>query len=373
MKKLNLRLVFITLCAGYVLVTGCELISVPSPATIAAETSAPPPTSAPPVTPQAPGSTPAPPSHRLPVFFDDDGSPDGTAALFYLLSHPNVSVAAISISYGEAYPDVYIQHIGRELDSLGIRGIPLGAGQSAPLAGSNAFPEALRQGANDFWGWPIPNADRTYPAQDAADLMVSVITQSPEPITVFVSGPLTNLAQALRNDPGIGENIAAVYIMGGAVYVPGNISDLLADSGNTVAEWNIYGDPPAASEVFEAGLTIYLVPLDATNQVGVGRDDTAQWREGGGAADFAADIYDSLLNNWGVEEAAIWDLMTAAIMTRPDLCGFEALHLDVITAEGPTSGQTVPADGDPNVGVCLRSDADEIRQTLIDVFSGDVR
>jgi len=371
MKKLNLWLVFITLCAGYVLVTGCELISIPSPATIATETSAPLPASTPAVMAEA---SPAPPSHRLPVFFDDDGSPDGTAALFYLLSHPGVSVEAISISYGEAYPDVYIQHIGRELDSLGIQGIPLGAGQSAPLAGSNAFPEALRQGANDFWGWPIPNADRTYPAQDAADLMVSVITQSPEPITVFVSGPLTNLAQALRNDPGIGENIAAVYIMGGAVYVPGNISDLLADSGNTVAEWNLYADPQAASEVLETGLTIYLVPLDATNQVGVGRDDTARWREGGGAADFAADIYDSLLNNWGAEEAAIWDLMTAAIMTRPDLCGSEALHLDVVTEEGSTSGQTVPvADGEPNAWVCLRPDADEIRQTLIDVFSGDVR
>ncbi len=365
MKWHRLLSICTVLLAGYVLITGCGPRSIPSPTAL--------PTSPPEAT-STPDSTPASPPHSLPVIFDDDGSPDGTTALFYLLSHPDVSVEAIGISYGEAYPDVYIQHIGRKLDSLGIQNVPLGAGQSAPLAGNNSFPEALRQGANNFWGLPIPNADRTYPAQNAADLMMSVVNQSPVPVTIFVSGPLTNLAQALRMDPGIGKNIAAVYIMGGAVYVPGNISDLLPDTDNTVAEWNIYADPLAAKEVFEAGLDLYLVPLDATNQVTISRDDTAHWREGGGAADFAADIYDMLLNNWGVQEAAIWDLMTAAIMVKPELCGFDPLRLEVITGEGPTSGQTVPvATGEPNAQVCLRPDASQIKQTLIDVFSSSLR
>lgn len=305
-----------------------------------------------------------------PVIFDDDGSPDGTAALFYLLGHPDVSVKAIGISYGEAHPAVYIQHIGRKLDELGIRDIPLGAGQDAPLAGTNEFPEALREGSGNFWGLPLPNADRTYPSQDASQLMVAVIKQSPQPVTVFVSGPCSNLAQALRLDAGIGDNIAAVYIMGGAVYAPGNIADLLPNPDNFVSEWNIYADAQAAREVFESGLDIYLVPLDATNQVMIGREDTGQWHQGGGTADFAAEIYDMLLNSWGAENAAIWDLMTAAIMVKPDLCGFQPLHLEVLTDEGPTSGQTVVvADGQPNVHVCLQPDVSGIKQTLIDVFS----
>jgi len=311
-----------------------------------------------------------PPPTTTPVIFDDDGSPDGTAALSYLLSHPDVSVKAIGISYGEAHPSVYIQHIGRKLDELGIRDIPLGAGQDGPLSGSNEFPEGLREGSGNFWGLPLPNADRTYPTQDASELMVSVIRQSAQPVTVFVSGPCTNLAQALRLDAGIRDNIAAVYIMGGAVYVPGNIDDLLPNPDNTVSEWNIYADAQAAKEVFESGLDIYVVPLDATNQVMVGRDDTRQWHLGGGTADFAADIYDILLNSWGAENAAIWDLMTAAIMVKPDLCGFQPLHLQVLTEQGPTSGQTVVvADGQPNVDVCLQPDVAGIRQTLIDVFS----
>ena len=186
----------------------------------------------PPVTPGAPRD----PDTVLPVIFDDDGSLDGTAALAYLLSHPGVSIRAITISYGEAHPDIYIQHIARKLDELGIEGVPLGAGQDAPLAGSNAFPDWLRESSNNFGGLPIPNADQTYPVQDAAELIVATVNASPEPITIFLSGAQTNLAQALRLDPGISGNIAGVYIMGGAVYVPGNIKGLTLESGNEVAE-----------------------------------------------------------------------------------------------------------------------------------------
>lgn len=318
---------------------------------------------------EAPGTLPTPSIVTAPVIFDDDGSPDGTTALLYLLSHPGVSLQAVSISYGEAHPQVYIQHIGRILDAFGVNGIPLGAGQDAPLAGSSEFPEWLRQSADGFWGLPLPNAERSYPVQSAAELMVSVINQNPEPVAIFVSGPCTNLAQALRLDPGIRENVAAVYIMGGAVYAPGNVQELLPDPDNTVAEWNIYADPLAAKEVFESGLNLYLVPLDATSQVMISAEDTSQWRMGGAIADMAADMYDMLLGSWGVEYAAIWDLMTAAIMVQPDLCGFQQLHLDVITQGPNSSGQTVLVPNEePNTTVCLEPDAGAIRQTLADVF-----
>jgi inosine-uridine nucleoside N-ribohydrolase len=313
------------------------------------------------------------PSVKIPIIYDDDGSPDGTTALLYLLSHRQVDLKAINISYGEAHPEIYIQHIGRMLAAFGIEDIPLGYGQDSPLAGTNEFPEWLRQGANNFWGLPIHNADQTYTVHTAPELMVSIINQSPSPITIFVSGPFTNLAQALQLDPDIINNIAAVYIMGGAVYVPGNIYDFYPDSENKVAEWNIFADPQAASEVFESGIDIYLVPLDATNQVLITKQDTSKWRQGGEIADFAADIYDMLLNNWTVESGAIWDLMTAVIMLKPDVCMFHPLHVQVITEAGNHSGQTAVMPGEEaNISVCLEPDPDMIRQTLIDTFSKSI-
>jgi len=303
------------------------------------------------------------------LIFDDDGSADGTTALFYLLIHPNIALKAVGISYGEAHPQIYVQHVARTLESFGITDVPLGAGQDQPLAGNNAFPDFLRQSADEFWGLPVPNREKTYPVEEAAQLIVSLVNESPEPISVFLSGPSTNLAQALRIDPGIRDNIAGVYIMGGAIFVPGNIPGLLPQSANVVAEWNIYADPLATKEVLESGLDIYLVPLDATDMVTIGREDTSHWRNGGPIADMVADLYDSLMTSWGVSQIPIWDLMTATIMTDRDYCGFRHLHLDVTTEEGPAMGRTLAAEGQPNAYVCLSPDVSLIKQALRDTFS----
>jgi purine nucleosidase/pyrimidine-specific ribonucleoside hydrolase len=306
----------------------------------------------------------------MPVIYDDDGSPDGTVALMYLLSDPRVAVKGINISYGEAYPSDYIPHIGALLDSFGITDIPLGAGNSEPLGGNNAFPESIRSAAANFWGQPVPDTGKAYPAQDAAQLMVSVLNASPEPITIFISGPCTNLAEALRIDPGIKEHIRAVYIMGGAFYVEGNLDDLVSDPENNVAEWNIYGDPLAAKEVFESRLDIYLVPLDATNQVTVSHDDTSFWRSGGPAADFAANLYDQQISIVNQDSFYFWDIMTAEIMVNPNLCEFRELSVEVMTAEGSMDGQTaVRPTGEPNIHVCLQPDGVTLVNTLNSIFA----
>ena len=305
---------------------------------------------------------------RMAVIFDDDGSPDGTSALLYLLSDPRADVRAVSVSYGEAHPQVYIQHLGAMLERYGYEEIPLGAGPDAPLAGNNAFPDFVREGSNGFWGFNQGSTDRTYTVQDSADLMVKTIKQSDKPVTLLMSGALTNLALALRIEPGIKENIDAVYIMGGAVYVPGNLKGLVPDSKNNSAEWNIYADPMAASEVFSAGLNLYLVPLDATNLVTLTHDDTRAWRKGGSIPDFAAEIYDSRMKDWGREEIEMWDLMTAEIMLNPQHCAFSPLRLEVVTTEGDTEGQTRVVEGEPNVNVCLEPDRGAILQSLEEVF-----
>jgi len=49
---------------------------------------------------------------KMLLLYDDDGSRDGMAALLYLLSYPDISIQAITISYGEAHPKLYIQHMG---------------------------------------------------------------------------------------------------------------------------------------------------------------------------------------------------------------------------------------------------------------------
>jgi pyrimidine-specific ribonucleoside hydrolase len=313
---------------------------------------------------------PTSPAKKKFLIYDDDGSRDGTAALLYLLSQPEISIKAINISYGEAHPQVYIQYMGRMLDNFGYQDIPLGAGQDAPLAKGTAFPDWLRKLSDNFWNFHLPNTDKTYPIQNAPALMVATLNQASEPVTIFMTGTFTTLAQALRIDPGIRDNIAAVYIMGGAVYVPGNITNLIPDSSNKVAEWNIYADPQAAKEVFEAGLDMYLVPLDATNKVIFHKEDILPWHNGDEKANLTADLYDIMFNEYGFEKAEIFDLGAAVIMVKSETCVFQPLHLDVITDEGITSGQTVIVpNSEPNIQVCLNPNAVLIMQELNDSFS----
>ncbi len=306
---------------------------------------------------------------RRAVIFDDDGSPDGTTALLYLLSRHDVEVRAVGITYGEAHPAVYIQHIGRMMDDYGYSGIPLGAGIDGSLAGVEGFPEWLRDAADHFWNWPLPNASKTYPAEDSAILLTRLLRESPEPVDLFFSGPVTNLARALRQAPDIRDHIGTLYMMAGAVFVPGNVHDFYPDSANVYADWNPYSDPVAYQEVFEAGLSMVLIPLDATNQVKAGRQDTRTWRSGGRLANFVADVYDGLMGG-ETGQTYIWDLLAATVMTEPDLCGYQDLHLDVVTERGDHVGQLVVVPGaEPNVRVCLTPDGDGIQQTLTDIFS----
>jgi len=304
------------------------------------------------------------------LIYDDDGSRDGMAALLYLLSYPEISIQAINISYGEAHPDLYIQHVGRVLDDLGIGDIPLGAGQDMPLAGGVSFPDWLRQQSDNFWDYPLPKAEKTYPFQNAPELIISTIHQASEPVIIFLSGPFTNLAQALRIDPAIKNNISAVFFMGGAVYVPGNILNLTPDSDNQFAEWNIIADPQAAKEVFESGLELYMVPLDATNKVLIRQKDLRPWKKGDEKAKLVADLYTIMFKNYGFKATEIFDLTAAVIMVQPDLCAFQQLHLDVITIAGPALGQTiVVSDTEPNIHVCLEPNATQIKKNLDETFS----
>jgi inosine-uridine nucleoside N-ribohydrolase len=355
----------------FLIVVGCNASASASQASRAPTSTPVPPTFIPTVTSTTSEAEPASSQDINLLIYDDDGSRDGTVALLYLLSEPGISIEAVNISYGEAHPDIYIQHVGQMLDAVGHPDIPLGAGQDAPVGNGTPFPDWLRELSNHFWNYSLPQADTTYPVQFAPELMVDAINQASEPVTVFMSGTFTSLAQALRIDPGIREKIASVYIMGGAVNVPGNITNLIPDTNNLVAEWNIISDPLAAVEVLNSGLDMYFVPLDATNQIIFSQDDIQPWHSGDLKANISADLYDIMFDEYGWTEAEIFDLGAAVIMVEPEACEFQPFHLEVVTEEGDNLGQTIVVpDSEPNAHVCMDPDADLIRQVLYEVFTG---
>src|SRR5262249_42680132 len=117
----------------------------------------------------------------------------------------------------------------------------------------------------DLADW-IPEAADAASRPRAVDLIVEWAIRRGGELTMIALGPLTNLATALAANPRIG-SIGRVVGMGGAVDVPGNVT--------RAAEFNFHVDPEAAARVFDAGLMLDLVPLDATRQARLTRAQLA--------------------------------------------------------------------------------------------------
>lgn len=97
-------------------------------------------------------------------------------------------------------------------------------------------------------------------AQDisAVRYLIETLNQSEGDITIIAVGPLTNLAVAMRSDPGICGKIKKLIIMGGGCRQTNTTS---------AAEFNIWKDPEAAQIVMTSGCEILLVPLDSTHRL----------------------------------------------------------------------------------------------------------
>jgi purine nucleosidase/pyrimidine-specific ribonucleoside hydrolase len=290
-------------------------------------------------------------------------------ALLFFLRNPNFEVRAVTVSVGEAHPEVFAGHVARFLAGLGRADIPVGYGRPDPLEGANAFPDPWREASDRFWDLPLPEAAASTTPVPAAALIVESVAQSDQPVVVFLSGTHTNLAEALRLEPGIAGQISDVHVMGGSIYRPGNIEISWPEIHNQTAEWNIWVDPLAAKEVFASGIPLHVSPLDSTDQIFWTRADARTWDAlGTPESDWAADILTQTLDRWSAKGVQVWDLVTAINASDARLCPEVPLRLDVLTAPGPEQGRTVVVDGPANAIVCLEPDAEQIKARAAEIL-----
>jgi inosine-uridine nucleoside N-ribohydrolase len=82
------------------------------------------------------------------------------------------------------------------------------------------------------------------------------------------------------------------------------------------------------------------------------------------------DLYDIMFDTLGLKLAEIFDLTAAVLMLQPEMCRFQPLHLDVITVNGSTLGQTIVVpNAEPNIHVCLEPKVDQVKQNLYETFA----
>lgn len=312
----------------------------------------------------------APVGEPIPVIWDDDGSIDGVTGLLYLLEHPSYEVRLATVSPGIAHPSVFAPKLAAFLELLGAEDIPVAAGAESPLAGDNAFPPAWRSASDGFWGVDLPETSLAADGRTAAEVIVEVARSSEQPVIIFASGPLTNVALALRLDPEIADRIGSIEVMGGALEVGGNVWQ--PETGPLPAEWNIYIDPTAASEVLASGVEIRLTPLDATDEIRWRASDAEDWQASDNPVGaMAARLLKIALQDGSSSSALIWDLVAAINVSDRGLCQWRQVQVEVGLERGRDLGRTVLVpEGPANVTACLSPRPSTYKRAARGVFAG---
>jgi inosine-uridine nucleoside N-ribohydrolase len=311
---------------------------------------------------------------KIPVIFSHGGGPCDIGAMVFLSKNPNVDWIGLVLSYGEFHPinalkkwPVFLYEV------LGDHDVALGLGSETPLdPNGHEFPAEWRSSADDFWGLELPATNSTYEPAVGHELIIDLVNLSPKKVTLLVMGAQTDVALALMDDPGIADNIASIVIMGGAFNIRGNLNEGQESATNVTAEWNMYVDPQAAKVVFNSGVPLSIVPLDAVQYYVQSKDVNAMNTIDGPGVKYVAQMWDQ---QWGWSNGAgffIWDTITATAVTNPENFTWVYDGVDVITEPGDFQGQTRALNnGMRNIRYAVSADYDAILDQLFNIYRGE--
>lgn len=203
------------------------------------------------------GATPAKPAKPQRIILDTDPGVDDAIAFFLALRSPELQVEAVTPVSGNVPLHFTLPNALRLLEIAGRPDIPVAAGAAVPLV-RKLVTAAYVHGNNGLGGVEFPEPKTKPVAESATDLIRRIVRANPGEISIVAIGPLTNVATALKADPGIAPMIKSFVLMGGALN-GGNVTP--------AAEFNFYVDPEAARIVFDSGVPTTMVGLDVTNKV----------------------------------------------------------------------------------------------------------
>ncbi len=274
----------------------------------------------------------------IPVIHDNDGHVDDILSGLLMWLSPEISMQAITVTDGDCFAQQSYEALVKIATYLDLEGAEIGYSED-PCP--NPFPENWRRESyivNElplFADNDLKTPYQTSRARKSQILIADVLANSKQAITLVCTGPLTNIAPVFEQRPDLKSKVENVFVMGGAVSVPGNV-EMPEHDGS--AEWNFYADPPAAKKLFDSGLPVTLIPLDVTNNVPVTREFLLKLdsqAEKSKASLLAARLF-SLVKGFNYY---FWDTLTAAAVLRPELFTFKDQRVDVIT-HGRSQGKT---------------------------------
>lgn len=310
------------------------------------------------------------------IILDVDTGTDDAVAIMLAALHPEIDLVALTTVNGNVPVANCTDNSLRTLDLIGRNDIPVYEGLSRPIARLDfPVPRAIKKDVKVHMAeLPMPPAVSTKQALSAPEFLVQAFRGEHRDAVLVAVGPLSNVAAAIVLDPDFVGNVSELMIMGGAV----NKSNITES-----AEFNIWADPEAAQVVFEAGFKkLTLVPLDATHQALVSREQCATMRAlGTPAGKGAADVIEYRINGYqtnqptGIPDTApVHDALCIAALVRPEVIKTHFVNCVIETKGEYTIGRTVVdhefrTKRPPNCHVALGADRDLFVAMMTETFA----
>jgi purine nucleosidase len=189
-----------------------------------------------------------------PIILDCDPGIDDALAIAFATASPEIDLVGLTTVAGNVGLPKTTANALAVASFVGAKDVPVTPGSAAPLL-RQALDAGHVHGDSGLGGAVLPAPARTAEDGHAIDYIIGTIGAAPGEITLVATGPLTNIALALRREPRLATWVRNFVIMGGSAS-RGNV--------NHAAEYNIWADPEAAAIVFSAGWTVRMIGLDVT-------------------------------------------------------------------------------------------------------------
>jgi purine nucleosidase len=272
------------------------------------------------------------------VLMDHDGGVDDYLATMLLMTMDNVQPLGIVVTPADCYAEPAVSATRKILDLMGCDRIPVA---ESTVRGINPFPRLYRRDSFIVDHFPILNQNDTIRtpllAEPGQDFMIRVLRESPEPVTLMVTGPLTNVAHALDTAPEVETKIQRIVWMGGALNVSGNVEKNWEPGQDGSAEWNAYWDPISVARVWRSQIEIIVCPLDLTNNVPVTSDIVYKMgkQRKYPISDLAGQCYALVIP----QDYYFWDVLATAYLAHPEFYELREWETEIVTV-GLSQGRT---------------------------------
>jgi purine nucleosidase len=187
-----------------------------------------------------------------PFFIDTDTASDDAVALIIALQHPEVNVVGIGVVAGNVPLNMGVQNALYTAE-LCRSSVPIYPGADRPLVRQLATAQNVH-GDDGMGDIGLPLRGRIPANGSATDALIDAANEHAGELTLVTLGPLTNIADALHQDPTLPEKIARCVVMGAAADHIGNVTP--------VAEFNMWCDPHAVEIVLASGMNLEFVGWD---------------------------------------------------------------------------------------------------------------